>query len=51
MNLKLSGFDVEAVGLVADGWSKVQKNTYDILLLDIGLPDGSGLELCQGIWR
>jgi DNA-binding response OmpR family regulator len=49
MNLKLSGFEVEAVGKVSDGWSMVQKNHYDILLLDIGLPDGSGLELCQRI--
>ena len=49
MNLKLSGFEVDAASLVSEGWNKVQKNHYDILLLDVGLPDGSGLELCQRI--
>jgi DNA-binding response OmpR family regulator len=49
MNLKLSGFEVEAAARVSEGWALVQKNHYDILLLDIGLPDGSGLELCQRI--
>jgi DNA-binding response OmpR family regulator len=49
MNLKLSGFEVEAASRVSEGWAMVQKNHYDILLLDIGLPDGSGLELCQRI--
>jgi DNA-binding response OmpR family regulator len=49
LSLGLEGFTVTGVATVAGGWEEFSRSAYDILLLDIGLPDGSGLELCQRI--
>lgn len=49
MNLRLSGFDTELSHSVSDAWSKISTLHFDLLLLDIGLPDGNGLDLCQKV--
>ena len=49
MNLRFGGFDVDGVDCIQHAWEHVSKNSYDLILLDIGLPDGSGLDLCQRI--
>lgn len=49
LNLKLSGFDTESASSIQDAWTKLSHSHFDLILLDIGLPDGSGLDLCQKI--
>lgn len=49
LNLKLSGFETESSSSIQDAWSKLSQSHFDMILLDIGLPDGSGLDLCQKI--
>lgn len=47
--LSLAGFNVDAFPNGTDGLSAVKKNTYDLLLLDIMLPDMSGLDILKHI--
>jgi DNA-binding response OmpR family regulator len=49
LNLKFAGHDTEAADTAGLAWRKLQDNHYDVVFLDIGLPDGSGLDLCQKI--
>jgi DNA-binding response OmpR family regulator len=49
LNLKLSGFDTDSAGTFKDAWFKITSEHFDLLLMDIGLPDGSGLDLCQKV--
>lgn len=49
MSLSFSGYEVSVAENIADGWDNVSKHIFDILLLDVNLPDGSGLELCKKI--
>lgn len=42
-------FSVECVHTVTDGLSYVRQNHYHILLLDLNLPDFSGLEMLKNI--
>ena len=32
---------------LADAWQALQTRAFSLILLDLGLPDGSGLELCR----
>lgn len=49
MSLKYSDYDVAVAETIGDAWSKMAAMTYDILLLDVNLPDGTGMELCEKI--
>jgi len=49
LNLKLSGFQVDNATCVSDAWSLLKTDHFDLICLDIGLPDGSGLDLCEKI--
>lgn len=49
LNLKLSGFDTDNAGTFHEAWAKIATDHFDLLLMDIGLPDGSGLDLCQKV--
>ncbi|ANQ47455.1 response regulator transcription factor [Flammeovirga yaeyamensis] len=40
---------VETVGLVADAKDKISVYEYDIIVVDLGLPDGNGLEIVKYI--
>ena len=42
-----SGFVVEHVGTLTEGLEKINLYHYDMLIVDIGLPDGIGLELIR----
>ncbi len=48
-SLKKSGFDLEAAGTVAEAYQLLNRNSYDLLLLDITLPDGTGYDVCEEI--
>lgn len=47
--LDLSGFTTDAFGTGQDGLSAIAKNAYDLVLLDIMLPDINGLQILQTI--
>lgn len=42
---------VETAASVAEGWAKVEKGLWDLVLADVRLPDGSGLELLPRVRR
>ena len=45
--LRGHGFEVEHAGTLAAGRERLQRGSYDALLLDLMLPDGDGLELTR----
>ena len=45
--LKQEGFQVQSVGTVKEAKALLNQKTFDLLLLDVGLPDGDGYEVCQ----
>lgn len=51
INLKLSGFEAHASSTMKNAWQRIKDEHFDLICLDIGLPDGSGLDLCQKIRR
>lgn len=49
--LEREGFAVEAVGTGGDALASVRDRRPDVVLLDVGLPDLSGLDVCREIRR
>lgn len=49
MTLTESGFDVVTVGTVTEAKAKAGEEAYDLFLLDLMLPDGDGMQLCQDL--
>lgn len=49
LKLKKEGYAVFSATCVSEGLKLFQDNTIDLVICDIGLPDGSGLELCANI--
>ena len=47
--LARAGYETRIVGTGAEGLELVKEYRPDVVLLDIGLPDMSGLELCEAI--
>ena len=47
--LKKSGYTVHAAATVAEGLALARHHGCDLLISDIGLPDGSGLELMRQV--
>ena len=45
LTLMREGYDVESAGTVGEGWAALQASSYDLLITDMRLPDGTGLEL------
>ena len=46
--LDAAGFEVD-IATTVRGAESVLDGAYDLMLLDLGLPDGDGLELCQSL--
>lgn len=49
LHLARAGFDVRAAETAAAGWDAVRSAWPDIVVLDLMLPDGHGLDLCRRI--
>lgn len=49
MNLSLSRYEVATAETVAEALAKIAAGNFDILLFDVGLPDGDGIELCHQV--
>ncbi len=41
------GYGVMTAGSVAEGLDLAKEITFDLYILDVRLPDGTGVELCQ----
>lgn len=48
-SLTKNGFTLDIARTVADALCMTGQNTYDLLLLDVTLPDGTGFEVCSQI--
>jgi two-component system, OmpR family, response regulator RegX3 len=49
--LEREGFVPEVAGTAAEAMESARGSTPDLVLLDIGLPDGSGLDVCRELRR
>ena len=49
--LASAGHDVEVVSGVVDGRRRLSDARYDVILLDLNLPDGNGLDFLRDIRR
>ncbi len=49
--LEKNGFALELARTVAEAYGLLEKKAFDLLLLDITLPDGSGLDVCSRLRR
>lgn len=47
--LRKAGFDVRAVGSGADCMAEIRRQVPDLVVLDLGLPDADGTEVCRQI--
>ncbi len=43
------GYGIKTVSNGSDGWNAIQRENFDLLVLDLGLPDMNGLDLCSRI--
>lgn len=49
-SLKRNGFEVDLVRTMKEALSHLPKiSTYDLLILDVTLPDGTGFEICEKV--
>ncbi len=48
-NLEAEGYDVTAVGTGQDGLNQAQEGGFDLIILDLMLPDINGFEVCKRI--
>ncbi|MDB5885803.1 MAG: two component transcriptional regulator, winged helix family [Polaromonas sp.] len=48
-NLQQRGYAVDVCGTLASAWAALRSEPFDLVLLDLGLPDGDGSRLVQRI--
>lgn len=46
-SLEKNGFDLSIANTVAEAKERLKSNSYNLLLLDVTLPDGTGFEICE----
>lgn len=46
-SLQEFGYSVLTAGTVKEGLQLAEKTSFDLCILDVRLPDGTGIELCQ----
>lgn len=49
--LRAEGYQVESAGDGESGLARLREHVYDLVLLDVGLPGMSGLDVCQEVRR
>ncbi|MDT4290821.1 two-component system response regulator CreB [Methylomonas sp. MO1] len=49
--LNSSGYQTEHVGLLQTALSRLQTDSFSLAILDVGLPDGNGFDLCRQLRR
>lgn len=49
MGLSFGGYEVATAENLSQAWMKFSAHPYDLLLLDVNLPDGTGIEFCQRV--
>lgn len=47
LTLVREGYDVETAGSVEDAWQRLAERSYSVVITDMRLPDGSGLDLLR----
>jgi DNA-binding response OmpR family regulator len=47
--LEKEGYNIETVSCIADAEIALKSNNYNLLILDVMLPDGNGFDLCSSI--
>src|SRR5690348_3559222 len=47
--LSLEGYNVELAGNATEGLKKIESGSYDLILLDLMMPDRSGMEVLQDV--
>ena len=50
-SLEKEGYNVDNVNTVAGAREIINREEFDLIILDVGLPDGNGFELCEYIRR
>ena len=50
-DLKVEGYDVQVVGTAADALQNAREHPFDLVVLDIMLPDRDGFEVCRLLRR
>jgi DNA-binding response OmpR family regulator len=45
--LARNGFDVSAAATMSGAGAKLRRDAFDVIVLDLALPDGNGLDLCR----
>src|SRR2546430_1471909 len=49
MMFGMEGFNFVPASTIAAGLAEAQSQSFDLILLNEGLPDGSGIDLCERI--
>ena len=45
--LKLQGYETVGVRLIKDAWAYVREKNVELIILDVELPDGKGIDFCE----
>lgn len=48
-NLELDRYSVISAHNVTEAWEKINMESFNLIILDVNLPDGDGFELCKKI--
>ena len=51
LGLERAGYAVDVAGDAADAYERLAVNAYDLMLLDINLPDADGFTICRALRR